>query len=87
MLATPTIDKTHWEEFQQEFLIRLIKDPQAHFGRMFCAWFPEVLKPLAENSNLGTPPNVYHPNDDVIIEGIRNAKEAISFITDRVEIV
>lgn len=87
MQVTPTIDKTHWEEFQQEFLIRLIKDPEAHFGRMFCAWFPDVLDPMAENSNLGTPPGVYHPNDDVILAGIRNAKEAISFITDRVEIV
>lgn len=87
MIAQPTIDAGEWAEFQQAFLLKLLKDPQAHFGRMFCAWFPDTLEPLAENSNLGTPPGVYHPNDDVILAGIKNAKEGISFVTDRIDIV
>jgi hypothetical protein len=83
----PQIEEREWELFQQESLVRLLKDRNFQYGRAFVIQYPEIAEAMAENSNLGTPPGVHHPNDDVILYGIKDNDEAVSFILDRVEIV
>lgn len=79
--------QSEWDDFQQHFLLRSLKDPSRRLGAMFVHWFPDLANYMAEYSNLGTPAGVHHPNDDVILYGMKSNKEAISFILERIEIV
>lgn len=78
------ISKKEYEEFEESYTFTLLSAPSYRYGQAFINYFGfEVREHLKKYSNLGTPPGVYHPNDDVILYEIKSASEAKSFIEDR----
>ena len=82
----PFLSREEFDEFERDYLLDKLTNFDIRYGRRFIWWFPEVADALRENSNLGTPPGVYNPSNDDIIEYETCDKRARALILDLVEI-
>jgi hypothetical protein len=85
-MKNPKITASEWMEFNHEVTIRIIKDPlNTRVGYIFCNMFPDIEEYMVEMSNLGTPPDVYNPDDATILRGTKDPKKAMMFIKDWID--
>lgn len=83
-----SITKEDFQKFENHFTMEVLKNPTYRYGQAFLNYFhPWAEGYLRENSNLGMPPGVHHSSDDNILWEMKSAREAKSFIEDRIEIV
>jgi hypothetical protein len=81
-----SITKAEFEEFDRYFTYKVLKNPDARYGREFLWYFDGAADYLRAYSNLGTPPGVHNPSNDDILYIESNHNRARSMILDLIEI-
>ena len=83
-----SITKQEYDEFQATYTFELIRNPTYRLGQAFLNYFyPDAGEYLKSVSNLGTPPDVYHPDLDSILWSEKSYHKAKGMIEDYIEII